>query len=458
MKVLDFYTKVLTSIGLNVTSDGFIKTGERNLIANEKPFVLPTKEQLSNLTTLNSAGEYVAQKILFNPLKENVIKKDGVVIQKVRKRIEVHINYQALTISNMLLQLGRTKEAKNISIRLNQFLVLLESTDNKNIKTLVDPGVIEAWDKLTETSMTNSNFMLVKVYLKRNIKKEGEKYFRGLTITSPLLEMLDSDELPLKLRPKDIRIFKVIINYILKNIANDDDNVIAASNDDVSPTFMVLTKGYLIAVTHMNKLLKDLKFIDKEVSKGAEIDIAYTYDDLDFSKYERDLSMLPEVTEDGGVNEIDTNQLAPAQTIEEAILQNNHTPPSLEDNSVAAVNDTDEVSEEELRRMLYGGGVQQQMYTPQPVMPQQMYAPPPQQQMYSPQPVMPQGVPQPQPGMYMQQPQAYCPPNVVQPTPTQMQAPQPVYANPYGGQVAPPQMQGVPFDGPYVTGNPPRYR
>ncbi len=472
MKLIKFYTSVIESLGLHSTSDGFIKHENENIPVNNKLLVMPVKEQLSNLTHLNNNGEYEVIKTLFNPLKENLIKKDSDAINYIKKIMEINFNSQALAISKLLLELGKGKqENKNLSLELNQFLILLETTRRPNTKELIDEPLVNAWETITKNVITKSSNRLIKLYAKKNIKKEGETYYRGLVLSSPLLDLIEEEDLTIKIRPKDKRVFKILINYMLTRMTQDEDNIISVSSDPLSPTFMCLIKGYKLGVEHMNKVLTSLSFIDKDLSEKFVIDIKYSFDDLDFSQYEKELILLPEITENG-INEMETNVSMSQNTqVQEQTCNGNVQTPVIND-SVSTENESDEMTEEEMRKMLYGGQqMQQQAYTPQtqqpynqsqmmnPViqqrqqlMPQpaaiapQQFNPQMQQQGYNPQMQQQQFNPQ-------MQPQGYNPQMQQQQFNPQMQQQQ---FNQQRQQQFNPQMQQQydpnrpPFNGPYV--------
>jgi len=430
-KVIDFYSKVVKSLGMNITSDGFIKQENKNVVLNQLPMVLPVQEQLNHLTEANDYGEYIPIKTLFNPLKENLVKKDSLVTKHMMRVLEANINFQATMATNLLLELGRSEDHKNLSLRLNKFLILLEHTKTGNTKELINDSMINVWRKLIE-----SKHKFIKIFLKKNVKKEGEKYFRGIVISSPLLDAIeDGTDLPAKLTGKQIRVIKVLINYIMHSVKNSEDNVLEASNNAVSPTLMVVLKAYKKSTERLNKLLKELEIVDKNIASSAMLEILYEYDDLDFSKYEHDLVTLPEITENG-INEMDTSLHNPQQPSPVQHSQpDNNQPPSLPNEP--AVNNSDVMSEEEVQRMLNG-----------------TYAPPPPVQNCP---------PQPRPGLlaedaYRQQ-QMRQPPVAYTPPPNyggqQQYAPPAPPPQNYGGQqpYAPPPNYG----GQQQYGPPPGY-
>ena len=78
-KVVDFYEKVVKSIGLDVNSNGVISVDGTDVLVDNKPLVLPSKENIDTLVAKNDDGTLTITKVLFNPLSENALKAFGVI-------------------------------------------------------------------------------------------------------------------------------------------------------------------------------------------------------------------------------------------------------------------------------------------------------------------------------------------------------------------------------------------
>jgi len=461
MGLLEAYKDIIKSFQLDVTSDGFIKYNNKNLTIDGLPVVLPTKEHIETLTAATETGEFKPVKYLFNPLKENLVKGESPIVKKLMKIAEITANVQLAAASRLLLQLGRLDNVKDLPISLNQFLILLEQARSKNIKELIDDGVMDHWTKLVSESVTSNKHRIAKYYLKKNIEVQGEKFYRGIVLDSPILDVVEESNL----RGKEKRVYKILVNFLLKKGTENENFILSYSNNDYSPSFTALAKGYMMFTNRINDLLKSLEFIDKEIVNKTIVPIHYDMDKLHFEKYATEIAMLPEVTENGAnvmttdlnnrsnnVEQFDPYQAALQQAMVDDTPQQTQTmqPTQQQVHQTTPQSNSDVMSEEEVKQLLYGGGPSRNQQYQQPMVPQN-------------QPIIPQPT-----GVPMQQ--AYCPPQqqmygqpmrsmnqgiTPQPTgmPMQQQYGQPAYGQQqYMNSAAP----GVPFNGPYASM--PQYR
>ena len=63
-KVVDFYEKVVKSIGLDVNSNGVISVDGTDVLVDNKPLVLPSKENIDTLVAKNDDGTLTITKVL----------------------------------------------------------------------------------------------------------------------------------------------------------------------------------------------------------------------------------------------------------------------------------------------------------------------------------------------------------------------------------------------------------
>ena len=265
-KLIEFYKKILKNVGLRTDNEGYIFKDDEMVMSNGKPLVLPTTEQLNSVLEKNDDGEYVVTKVPFNPLNEDIVKGNSASISKLQLFVEYIVAKTVANIGELLLILASNKELqKNTSLELNKFLSELNKAKNSSIKQLVDDKSIESWVNIFKHIIKQGRFN-IKVYLKKLGTFEGVKYNRLAVLSCDTYEGLkEADtETPfcgVKLRNKDIIIFKSIYEFILKGI-EEDDTITVGSNDMDSPAFVALFSLYNKIIQRTNKILSGLKHVD----------------------------------------------------------------------------------------------------------------------------------------------------------------------------------------------------
>jgi len=298
--IIDFYEKTLRSFGLEV-KDGFIKTTEKPITINGKPFVVPTKDQIANLYEPNERGEFIANKIIFNPLYERLTNNDSASIKYLKKYIEHKLILTYSMTGSLLLKVYQSN-SKNLGNRVSDFVILMNSAKSKQIKKLVDDKVEKKWKTITEKAFKDADYKPISVSLKKGVVKEGEKFYRGFVIDSPILETLEEDDY-FSDSSKARNVIKIIITFLNTLINRENDNIVAISSDNVSPTFMVLLKAWFKIGTEINKLLEELKFVDTKVCEMLKFNLEYDLKDLNFEKFKNQAETLPYESDDGIIYE-----------------------------------------------------------------------------------------------------------------------------------------------------------
>lgn len=300
MKLVEYYKSVLGVLGLNTTEDGFItldKEGEQLWINSGKSIVLPTKEHISTLISEDDDGKPVVTKVLYNPLDENVVRGDSVSIKKTKEAAELKLSHAIVTAGTMLLSLSTLKKQPNVPMYIQSFLASLKDVVTTANMVPVDDKSIDLWNKLYVQSF-KQNVSVSKIFLKKGgIDSNNVKYNRLATVKFPLYEHIkdaddDKNVLGVKLRNKDIKVFKLIFEFLLK-----DDNLTKlefGSNDGESPAFIALMSLYVTHSKFVSKVIKAIKFVGEEFYDSAYIDINMSVDDMDVgSVYSKELMAVP---------------------------------------------------------------------------------------------------------------------------------------------------------------------
>ena len=466
MKLINFYKKVVASLGLTTTKDDFIQIAvgdtKTTFTVNGKPLVLPTKDHIDSAVDVDDDGRVVITKVLFNPLNEDVIKGDSVSLKKTKDIIERRLTHAFASIGELLLTLASNPALqKKTSMELNKFLMALNKADNTNIKSVVDEKSIDLWVKIYGKSLEIDPAKgFIKLFLKKGGTDKGTKYNRLAVAGFPILEQLqdadrDTPFFGIKLRNKDITVFKLIHEYVFNNI-DDKYTMSTGSNDKESPGFISLFNLYIQMGERLNKILSSLGNIDQETVDNAVLDIKVTEKELEeLAMYKGELVLIP--------NDVELNRKKTKHQPQ------HHIPPLVLDDlnktrqvPMQYVNEPQQVMApvEEMdlaHRILYGnnipvvptvGSLNQQMQRPgypniQPMQQQPMGYPNMQPQYQQPMYQQPMQQPVYQQPMYQQpmqqQPMGY--PNM------QPQYQQPMYDN-FGRPIQQPQYQQRPQERP----------
>lgn len=467
MDLIGFYKKVLHNLRLKTDEDGYIYPGNSDVpltVDDGKALVLPTKEQINTIYDTDDNGNPVAVKSLFNPLNEDVIKGDSIAITRMKRIIEIDLSYRLVTIGDLLFRLFATPSLqKRTTTTIDKFLsgvgeLNISTGLRKEEKKIVDEKVFENWVKLyTTTQKTKDRF--ITIFLKKRGKYNGKVYNRLAVLHSSIYEEFvnyekGDDILGVKVRPKDVKLYKYLFEYALPEMT-DDMTICFGSNDTNSPTFIALMSLYIKITERFNKILKDLKDIDQEKFDTCYVPGLLTLEQVeDVSDYARELATIP--------SDIDINrQTVIKYEIEEPSLQDkqpvkkqpqqprsndmrHQQPYPQQPVPVQAAQPEPQDDVEKLRQAIYGGGasgfpLQQPvvMGVPtynQPVMPQPSpLATPPQATLPSPDKLVEmskQYMYQQQRQMQFQQPIYQQQPQFQQPYPQQPMYQQPAYQQP----------------------------
>lgn len=261
------------------------------------PIVLPTREHIKNIYRKKEDGTLEIGRVLFNPLDEDVIKGDSVSISRLKHTIELMYGHIFAATGESLLKLAADVELQsNTTMELNKFLGSLTQAGGIGIKQVVDETTINNWVKIyTELKTT-----LFNIYLAKKDKAKKVTYNRLASIRSDLYDQLTAKDKPtsiagVKLRNKDIKVFKLLIEYMLgEEFDLDIKTLSVGSNDKESPAFIALMSLYYKLISRTNKILKGLKHVDVEVVDRYTITELIPIEELtDLSSYATELKSIP---------------------------------------------------------------------------------------------------------------------------------------------------------------------
>ena len=306
MNLNDFYKKSLETLSLGVDDSGYVtvKSGEELLrvTVGKKFLVMATSEHVSTMDD---------NKVLFNPLQEDSIKGINPSMVKYKSLIERQLSITFNTVAVLLAKLAAdVKLQKDASLELNKFIAELNKLRKQNMKEIVTEDTIKLFNKIFEASYSKaSNSGMVAISLARGKVLDGEKFNKVAALHLPLYEDLLENpkyayDIEIK-RPADSGALKTIIEYI---VGIDDDEKIdyskftVGSNSLESPTFISVYKVYSKLAARLNKILKQLSFIDKELCKVVTLKTDLAIDDLALIEgFKSQLRMIPKINDNSSV-------------------------------------------------------------------------------------------------------------------------------------------------------------
>ena len=300
--VIDFYKATLTSLGLITDEEGFIKVDNGDgtsivLPIDGKSSVLPTKEHIATLFTEGEDGMEVT-KHLFNPLDENAVKGDSKSFTKIKDIAAIKIAFGIQTCGRLLLTLATNPDLqKKVSIQISKFLTSLSSAKKQNMKEIVDEKMIETWDNLFKKYATTEKG-IASIVSRKSAMYNGVKYNRLATFKHNLYEELleidqDTPICGIKLRTKDITVFKLVYEYILDTM-NSEHVISVGSTDGYAPAFISLMELYTGIMTRLNAINRTLAHIDQEAADQAYIELTLTEEDIKgVGMYAAELKTIP---------------------------------------------------------------------------------------------------------------------------------------------------------------------
>jgi len=304
MQIIDFYKRTLNMLGLHVNKNNRIQVkindDYEDLTDGGKIMTLPTKEHIDTALGKNDDGEIVVNKILYNPLNEDTINGDSTSLKKTKTIVQNTLTIKFGGLAEMLLRLASNPDLqKKTSMDINQFLIGLNKTTKSSKTVPVDPNSIKNWGKLLHRAlMQGMSRSMLKVYIKKSGKYKDVKYNRMTVVSFPIYEELleadkETDFFGMKLRPKDIEVFKLLYAFVFKDM-DENNTLVYGSEDGISPGFISLMTAYVKLTNHFNGLAKKLKFVDEELYDAVHTNPKVLLKELgELSIYKNDLDLLP---------------------------------------------------------------------------------------------------------------------------------------------------------------------
>ena len=328
MKILDFYTKTLTSVGLAVNDEGFVgvMTDDKftPLTRTGKCMVLPTTDHLDTLYSTVD-GETVVTKELFNPLVENAIKNTTPSIDVLKDAVAHVLGFGVIGAGKLMLLAGASQKSQTGSdYKVVEFLAKCSDAKKNGVKKAIDNTSVRTWIALNNTADS-----VPTIFLKKSGKIGDKKFNRVATIKFSLYNELmnigeDNVIRGITLRKKDVIVFKLLFEELMP--LNKDGILTLGSNCGTVPAFDSLMRAYLAVGKPIFKLFKSLKKLDPEIFDDFYVNISITDKDLDNANK---LHVIAKGYPDTDTKVVKAKPLAnPTPTVNNSgVLQNNTTAP-----------------------------------------------------------------------------------------------------------------------------------
>lgn len=305
--LLNFYTKVVNSLGLVAGENGLLslQLDEDNKVPvsiNDKRLALPTQ------TVLKEANW--DQIVAFHPLAEKINRGESEVIKKTRHLINFRLS---VVLSELVTQLTYIAADKNYHEKLSpQQQQLLEVLPKANAKTF------ESYRKIIEASSIKGKRRLVNVYLKHGGKYHGKDCARVAVGHFPVRDEFDNDDKTIfgvKLASKkDMKGFADLFEYLLPD-SGEVDAYSYGSTSMEAPYFDALMHAYIKIAKQLNKIAHLFRK-HLEDADALKTDVAAFEDELKDLSFYHDL--IPTLAGNDGAVGVEEQEQAQHQTQESA--------------------------------------------------------------------------------------------------------------------------------------------
>lgn len=273
--LMEFYTKVLHSLSLQVDDAGLISMELGGMkvpsTIEDKRMVIPTREVLRESDWDNFVG--------FHPLSENVCRGES----KVLKKLKALVNFRLTSTMSMLI-------AELIELAANHDMHCKLTPKQSELLTVItkaDARSIADFKKIIDSVSPSGENRIVSIYLKRGGKIGEESFSRAAITTFPVAEEFDNDERDIfgvKLRVKDFTSFKNLFNYMVPDYEIRDFYSYGSRSLE-APYFDALMNAYIKVAKALNKVTKAFKkFLDNPDELMIDLSWESQMKDLSFYK------------------------------------------------------------------------------------------------------------------------------------------------------------------------------
>lgn len=310
MKANDFLTKVIESLGLVLGVDGEVMVmtpgddGEyiSDLVKSKSgfPFLLPTNKNLNRLVEIGKGGKVELKFLPFNPIQEDDIGVESQAFKSFIKRAQTMLTLETYEAGSLLLSVAKDDSlVESKGIRVEKFLTSLgKHITTKNMK-IVDDNTFKHYNEMIKNCKSPGNHKLLHLTVKRNGDIDGSIYPVVVSIHFPLMEAvlkLDSGEdgyiNDVKLRKKDIIVFKEIFRTLFPMVGDDCIYKVSSSRKDY-PMFDSTYRLYLELMGKHKEIISKLGTDDEPDLIEAKISISHKEIDGILNSIGKEIERIP---------------------------------------------------------------------------------------------------------------------------------------------------------------------
>lgn len=313
-KLTDVYKQVLACAGMVVDDEGFIsvksKDGPKPALIDGKRLVMPYVNQLRSGDT--------DTRIIFHPLRENIMKGESEVITKLRTMINIKLNYTFGAIALQLLNLTSSPADQG---KLNPF----QSEMLSEIGPVGSNISVKFTSILMHAIKQHADRGFINIFLRKGGSVKGVKYSRVGAVTFPFMEELAKEQASYygtELSKKDKLALQNLMKYMFPDIDKPEAYYKGSSNE-VAPFMDCLMNSIYGVAGRLNDLLELFSGI---IVGGEDLIMEADWVETfkgDLSELLTQIREIPlQATTDGRSN---TNEMpkvvAPAMPLQQALQQ-----------------------------------------------------------------------------------------------------------------------------------------
>jgi hypothetical protein len=315
MDLIEIYKSILNVGGMKADESGLVSVSLNRdsapVLIEGKRLALPTPNNLSDAA--------VSNKIIFHPLRESILRGESEVAKRLRKTINIRLNYTFGAIAQNLLNIAA-------SVENHRLLSPPDQTEILNILTEADETTVNNFVKVMIAAVNEDpERAFVNIYMKKGGLVGTHKFSRAGIATFPMYEELKKGSeviFGVKLRKKDINSYISLCEYMLPNLqVLGTFNV--GSDSQLAPIMESLMKTVMGIASRFNDILELYsKFID--ASDDLRFDDKWTDAFINLDELAPEIRQIPmQLGNEGKQDSVASSQQQTAQPVP---LQMPHIP------------------------------------------------------------------------------------------------------------------------------------
>jgi hypothetical protein len=246
-KLTDLYKQILSCVGMVTDDEGFIS---HKLSKELKPALIDGKRMVMPYYNQLSSGDNES-KIVFHPLRENIMLGESPVVSKLRNMANIRLNQAFGAIAMVLLDIAAsTDEHAKLNPFQSEMLSAIGPVTSKvsaEFKSMMMHGIANAPDRA-----------FINIFLRRGGMIGGKKYPRVGAVTFPLMEELQKEQKTYygaAVSKKNLLAFQNLARYIFPDL-EVPEKYYCSSSSEVAPFLDCLMKSIYSAASKINDVLE----------------------------------------------------------------------------------------------------------------------------------------------------------------------------------------------------------